>query len=78
MFFLIFLLWNILSAISNILSALQIEYYQKSSRAFKKSRWTLKDEYVNILSASWLLYIYLSLCRSFAGQGLVEDSMNRR
>ena len=26
----------------------------KSSRASKKSRWTLKDEYFNILSASWL------------------------
>ena len=57
-----FLLWNILSAISNILIALQIEYYQKSSRAFKKSRWTLKDEYVNILSASRLVYIYIHMC----------------
>ena len=42
--------------LSNILSAMQIEYCQKSSRASKKSRWTLKDEYVNILSASRPLY----------------------
>ena len=42
--------------LSNILSEMQIEYCQKSSRASKKSRWTLKDEYVNILSASRPLY----------------------
>jgi len=59
MFLSISSLWNILSAISNILSAMQIEYCQKSSLASKKSRWTLKDEYVNILSAGRLLCIYI-------------------